>query len=838
MLNADPEMKKCIVAESPEGLINLLLDIDLSTEEIRSCPYYTALDGKSYMIRVNEIPNEPTIREQIQISIARKKSLAYGDLSRFHGVPSGEVGHGLVDKLAPHLKDLARPYSALLFWCKNEDFFTEVLDVLFKLRVKNIEAARLQVGNEIIHLIQASGITSPIVLSKFSCLNDVKLLYPIGVSLEFNKIWIEWGWQYNLSSYNILQPDDSKVLFVFGSGEKVLAKRPSFLRLLEFIKLKFESGTQTRPGEPRDFDEGEYDYILQLRPAWKTWGKKEIDDLRQQEREIRERINWLEGIDSIFDRQSTHRVLFYPFGSKEREPNFPRYFFRSHSLYQLRQFKFYYGDLGPLGEGVLVGSKNFIDNFEKQGLEIASRFYPRNGWVFETAFDWLAAANLRVLIPEGFNLFPYLEIDEGDTARIVEAFLKTVVRFDSVVNRHVRLDPKKVENILSHPRDYLFFIFPKGEALIQSAEKSALEGLVLHKSDFCDFDIKLANLGINFAKTDEERNAVNQNFRTTIVQNFASQYDVSIGILRSHLEDSFQEERKRLKEKIDGFIEFTDNTEKALAERREKIDQTIKDINIKESIVSGYKDYLETIIEGYTSLCQTDSPSIEDFGRQIDLVLKELNRDTDTIFSDNADRFTQKIKFLREVQERSGKTQENMKAMLEKKEASLKALNELKELDKLFSSEISSVHLDSLEIRDNIQTTWSIDHTFRALSDHLSVLEDHLSNITGKMYRGETYAVTHDEDDLVKEWLEYINGRVNDIKSMKAQIKNGNSTTLKNILQKSQGPVAQCFQDLENSVRLLNEWKVRHRRQRELYVSLSKHIATLRKQIKSLTYSI
>ncbi|MFH2044799.1 MAG: hypothetical protein ABIK92_06610 [Pseudomonadota bacterium] len=785
--------KACIATESPGLLINLLLNImpgKIST--VLSYPYYTNASQNVYMIKIQEIPHEAINDDSIDLHLKRLQScgnIIYADKSLFGNRQQGTIAD-LAKMLVPNQIEIERSYENLVFWCDGARIYNNVIDVLFSLTVKNLRVARLKFGNNERYLVRAQGISSPVILSKFGNMEGLTMFYK---PLVLSEIWIQWGWRYDFvdaSTYEILR-EKNETIFIFrnGSSEKIKSDSINYIPLIKYMNLKFDM-IQVHEAAPRDFN---YHIERELKLKKNTltdWARIEIEDLLQQEQEIRERIEWLKNMESVFTTQVSYKVMYYPFSPHKKDPIFPTYFFRKQHLRQLRQLMFYYGSVGSLGDGVMVTTCSFVEQSKLGRYNIDKKYYPRRGIVFETCKDWMAYSGLRVLIPEGFDLYPYLEVEEEDKTVIVNAFLETV---------GCTINSRKREDIRANPERYLYFIFPKQTNIISDWEKTDLEAIIIHEKEFRKFDIKIANMGIHFAMNEEDKNIANQIFNNHVTENIKEQFNSVITQLTQYLEDAFQYERRKFKKKIEEFNTYIENQDQNFKESKKAVNDSVGRIKKSEKIITSYEIYLSNFVESYTSKIQSSTKNIENFINEIKAFMQTLNNDIDAINRNNSEELNTKLSLLKEVKKNTSETIEEIIKLQDKRTKSNKSLQEIRDLENKFSDKYKEAKWNRLEIKDNLNKIWEIEKSFEGLKLEIDKISEHMQKIAESSYRSSVYSVSSNKHHEINVWVDGIISHMNEFKTM-ANNQTIVSHDLTKIINQFREPIDHITEDIKTSL--------------------------------------
>jgi len=829
LFSTDSDDTTYIGVERPELLINFLMNMGLDVPTIHSLPYYPNDSETLYAIKTEDLPNSPGRSQDISMTMKRIQSygaIGYVDQSMF-GHRSDKMT-SLVNCLVPTHSEEGRGYSELLLWCETAGVMEKVLDVLFTIRAEQIKAAQLKVGGSDIYLIHAMKIESPVVLARFADFDDAKVFYrPINVD-----IWMEWGWRYDFIDeklYKIFQPDSEETIFIFkdNSPEKIKTLHIHFKKLIEFMKLQFDIGTSIEKGDPRDFDYTIERDLKLKRNSLAHYAQEELEELLQQEHDIQEKIEWLRNMEGIFKSQVPQKIMFYPLSSDHKDPVFPRSFFRNHSLYQLRQFRYFYGNMLSLRDGILVADRQFIENPGKPGFNIARKYEPRDGMIFESCRDWASLTGLRVMVPARFDLYPYLEINKDDNKIIVQAFLDTIGR---------KIPEEEKDAIRANPEKYIYFIFPDQNKFYQDEEKADLEGLVLHEDEFRVFDIKIANLGIDFALKNEERDIANRNFTDSVVRNISAQFQSIVNSLSENIEIAFQKERLAFKEKIEAFIAFMKKNTDELKESRQKTKNAITEAESLEKIIVGYEGYLGKQLGEYTSLTKASSEDFMKFMSETRDFMTDLADDIDILVNKNMDGFAEKLGFLKDMNENAAEISEDVVTLQKKRDEGREVLEKLRDIDKQLAKEFNAVEWNSLNIIDDVTWLWSMDSAFRGMKEHMDLLEKHAGNYGDLSGRAHLYSSKPEHNyDYAEEWFNKVLSDLNRLRRILTAGASNGANNLGTIIKSLDAPVNKCIANIENALENIKQLDAASNDKKETSQAIKKQTEELKDGIKRIS---
>ena len=650
---------------------------------------------------------------------------------------------------------------------EGSEYFRQALNMLFSLKIRALRTFKMVRGNKKEYLILVGDNHTPVILAYFNQASWADAFYPVYGS-NFG-VWVQWGRRYDFEDpvhHRLFQDRENQTVLIRRDGEKIHipAGISDFTPLLKIIDLHFAPQSQTGVARPEAFKIPELEFTLELRPDRdRSLRRQEMERLQQRDREIRERIEWLRDIEAVYKENEQYRIMFYPFGEKRRDPVFPHFFFRNHSLRQLRRMKFYHGNIGSLGQGTLVVSRNFVQlESGGPGHEIFNRFYPREGLVFQHNPHWMKAANLRVLTPVGFDLFPYLDMDDTDRQAIVKAFIDTAVwgvgQIDiNGVGKKVFSASKLKEmgkKIRSRPEEYLYFILSPKPVSHGNGQKPRLEGLILHQNDFNDFDFRFQNLGIHFAVNDEERNVIHNSVENTIVANVLDSFDHSVERLHKSLDDAFSKERTCLKSKIDHFKKFIDEKETRIIKTRLTLTESIDRIKEKEEKIFSYGAYLQMSIEKFSRLMDKNKFEFGEFFRNVSSTAKSIGSGLKEIYTVRIKEIDDQIKSLEDFQKKAEKTEEAVNNLIDNWEQTSNVYKKLEDFREAFSKNVEAVQWQCIGLQENIEKMRLLEDACKGLHNIMDQLESHIVVMT-TVGRKTKLSTAVGENRAVWQWLSF-----------------------------------------------------------------------------------
>lgn len=738
-------------SRSAEIMLSYLLGLDLPIPQVQECPYSQDVAGITFAVKVEDLTRGDSTKEEALRIHATRYDPSVLTMNEDYGIfqRKGTVGE-ILRKLIPVQKDGARSFSSLMFICWGQERFREALDTLFRLGVETIRSFKVQHGSSELFLGFIPNLKTPTVLSKFVFSSGIRVFYPV-FSANYG-VWMEWGWKCDFSApifYRVFQRSESETVFVLKEGNKIAipAGISDFVPLLKFMELKYSIRSQTGQAEPREFKTPEFEYKLRLkRDSYRKYRKIELERLLQEEMEIREKIEWLRDIESVFQEETSYRAFFYPLSETVKDPIFPLEFIRHHSLSQLRKIKTFYGNLGTLSTGALVCGKDFIDRTPSAPFHISSRLYPRRGMVFQSNPHWMNKAGMRVMTPEGFDLFPYLEVDSDDRKAIVDTFLDNAVWGVT----HDRMGAMKAmsdsslrdlaEAVRQNPEKHIYFVFPRQDQHNPDWEDCPLEGAIIREEDFRDFDVKISNLGIHFAMDRSEREITEGEVHKTIVRNVTSRFDRCVSEIRDKVGESFQKERASIKEKIEAFDKDIEGKKEAVRTQGERIKELMDSAGKKEQLVVQYEKFLADVVSRYTSLVLRGAKDGGHFVSLIQIMLSEASKTFEAIVKESEQQTKDRLKAIEKTKTDVDEVAKKASDLLSKRAASFEAIEKLEDFQGKVLSEVKKENWNRLELRETIQDLWQIQTAFQGLESFLYQVENHVREAKGILRIEKTHA--------------------------------------------------------------------------------------------------
>jgi ABC-type transporter Mla subunit MlaD len=445
----------------------------------------------------------------------------------------------------------------------------------------------------------------------------------------------------------------------------------------------------------------------------------------------------------------------------------------------------------------------------------------------------MKAANLRVLTPAGFDLFPYLDMDDTDRQSIVAAFVDTAVWGvkqicpEGVGKKSLSKSELTAlrEKIKYSPEAYLYFILSPEPITHGRGKTPRLEGLVIHESEFNDFDFRFQNLGIHFAATDKEHNIAQADLEETIVANVMKSFDHSAKRLETSLEKAFNKERKRLKDRIEQFNEFVEDKKAIIAKTKKALNGSIAKIKEKENAINAYNEYLEKRVRELSKIMDQNRQGFYSFFNDVSEIAMSVSADLNKIFASHIERFEDKIKSLNVLHKKANETNKAVKKLLETKEQTSKAYNELKAFEKKFSAEIDQAQWQCLGLQDNIQKMWTLGDACRGLHEMMAQVERYILEMIAVEQKADVSMAAR-KSGVDWQWLYQEQLRMERLVSDSISL-DDNSQKIKNFLFSMENPVRKAIDEIENAVGELKVERQRSRDNRELYQSVNVHLRNL-----------
>ncbi|MDC1286785.1 hypothetical protein N8198_02750 [Gammaproteobacteria bacterium] len=718
-----------LACRSPEPLLWLLLDLGLESDQVRRVVLCRDPKNEFYILRLEELGLQRDLDAELQLRLRRFEPIFFAEPSLALEAES-ITGARVVDDLAPTVPVYSAPYSSLLFWCEGAGDFRFTLDVLFALGIRNIQAAKVHVADKIVFLVRAADIQSPTVLAKLGSREKVHIFYSAGTSVD---AWIEWGWSFGFPDHSytsLFLSELQQTVFLFENGDKTIVAPPEYFRLLRFMDLHFDGHARLhRIAKSGTFRHDEMEYSLRLTSnVWSESGKQELEDLLREQKEIQDRIDQLREIDGIFEGYKAERVLFFPYSKTHKDAGFPGHFFRNQSISEVRKLRYFYGNAGSLGDGLVVSSQAFAAGDFDHDHEIPRRAYPRDGMVFESCGDWAHLAGLRVLRPQGLDLFPYLEVDAQDRDKIVKALLERVIASDAN-NAVYRLGDAEQNDIREHPQDYLFFLHPGAGDNLEE-----LLGFVLHQDRFKKFEMKFANMAVFFARSDEEKELSTRSYSDSVVSHYQSQFDVGYDRLQKDLEKAFAGKRASVKQDIDSFLQDMKSRNEQLEKQTSSLDKIHKSITSKRNELDAYDQLLTRYRSKYRILGVKLSSQLDEFLQKTSTLVKMVGQDYQSMVSTGLKQVADEAGTLEKLHQQSLQLQERLSTLSKNKAVYDEGYTELLTVNSWLKENTAPLSRGNTET--HLEKTLPIDAAIERLSVSLRAIDAHLKLIEEPNPRG------------------------------------------------------------------------------------------------------
>lgn len=767
---------KLVCSRSPGILVQYLHEMGLTIPKLREFDLYRDTAGTSFALNLEDLAAAGFSDEKIETCAAK-----YGDnlqhMAEGSIFPNKGKMHEVTGKFVPSIKDGIRSYGQLMLLFKNRDVFEQALDTLFRLEVEHVRALKLRHGDIDEYLVWLRNLNSPTVLSRFLFSSGVRVFYPVIPGSNYG-VWVQWGWRFDIHDqliYRLFQNSETESVFVRSDGNRfVLGKGLSdFFPLIKFMELRYTPKCQTTVPELLSFDPPKLHYPLRLRRDTDRKNRKyEIDRLLQEEQEIRERIEWLRDIEEVFAKETTYRAYFYPLSLGSRDPVFPQAYLRRYPLHKLRQIQTFYGRIGSLGEGVLVCGTNFVqcraDRSPGDLFHISNHLYPRSGMIFQSNPHWMAKAGLRVMTPDGFDLFPYLEVDSDDHQALVEAFLEATVWGVLRSGTEARRDKsdehlKSLEDaIRNEPKKFIYLIYPKEPAKTHSWEDEdcPLEGSIISEESFRPFDVKTTNIGIHFSMDYKEREHFVNSIRETIVANVMERFDGSLKKMREALEARFQAERETVRQEIRELDNHVDESRKQIDNWRKSLEDGKKKVTSSEECLSRYNSFLESALSLYENIFVAQSKNVWESAQQLKAAVENAETFFKDISEDGKKTITQRIESFDEIEKEVKIVVSRTDDLLSRRNLAFKNVKTLENFTKKLSEKIASEKLGTLDLLENLKDHWKIEDAFAGLSTFLLHSSGVLEEARKLERRHQTLSASYAELPTVSRWFETTLGRL------------------------------------------------------------------------------
>jgi hypothetical protein len=748
-----------------------------------------------------------------------------------------------IEKLKPSPENKMARVSSVMAWIKSKVEFEKTVRFLCELSVDNIRSIKIEAG-ESGYLIWIPFIKTPAILVWFLNQSSPKsgstLYYPIYRSSY--DIWVEWGYSYGFadpSFYQLLLKDSRTNLLINRDGKKIefSKKINEFIPLIKFSKLSFNYSSQTNTAESRSFGPHEVEFTLKIiKETHRTAAEKQLEKLKQEEENIRREIEWIRSLNALYKDLEIQYVYFYPLGSDvnygyQKDPVFPEIFFRRHSLAQLNRLCFFYGNLGSLGEGVMVANKYIAMHDSGGRFELSNLVKPRRGLIFQSNPIWLEKTGLRIFSPAGYDVFPYLiDIDPTDIHKIIDAFINSAVwgiqtNAEGVRQRTVSENElkKKAEDITRHPERHIYFLYPKMAATHPEYETEDLECIILEEGQFIDFKVKFQNLGFFFALAESQKKLMDQYGLNAVDENFQNQIKNCQAEMDKAVELSFQSHRALLKKKMDDFDAFIDaksletsDMEKALKESQTRIDQ-------KEILKKVYEQYLDRRIDDFRNIDKS-AGSVKAFITEVHVFFSHMAEDLNNLISNGKEGYEKQISKFEELKSKVDNANTALEEFIKKKNQLTQSLKEIEVIQGEVHQQYSKIDWKRLQVAEPLKRLWGLQEGLLDLTARITGYVDKLKQMDPP--------IQIPQYDQVADWLSNLEKTIGSVREewiSRHDVAGQHETAEMSIIDPD--PVNNIFETIRQTMDELFQDYKKNRDKKKLYNETSAHLEMLRKLV-------
>jgi len=726
--------------KSTEKMIEFLLRANVDAHHLRQKEFHHDAAFAKCWISVADF-NLPKSKNDISVLSDQYPSgdiVEDSDVTAIQTMQKSRI-HNRIEKMKPEYAQSMGKVSSAMVKINTRTRFIEAIRFLCELSVENIRSLKIDEGDRETYLIWIPFIKTPACLTWFLSQpgeTESTVFYPIYRSSY--DIWVEWGFRFNFSDqrfYQILFSDAQANLLIHRNGNrtKLLKNINEFVPVIKFCKLSFSNRSQTNTAEARDFQPHEMEFTLKLiKETHRTTAEKKLEKLTQKEENIRREIEWLRSLNALYKDLNIQYMYFYPLGLDgtgryHKDPVFPEVFFSRHSLSQLQRLCFFYGEMGSLGEGVMLSSKYVAHNDAVSRLNLSNSVKPRKGMIFQSNPVWLEKAGLKIFSPVGFNVFPYLiDIDPSDIKKIVVALIDAYVWGVRQNAKGVREQTaseeelkKKADEIRANPLKFIYFLYPKMDLAHSDDETEELECLALNQTQFMNFNIKFQNLGLYFSLPRTQQQQIDQYGVNALDLNFSNQVKQCQERLDHSVEHSFQKHRTSLHEKISEFDEFMDVKSSQIDEMQTSLKDSQVRIDKKEELKKVYEAYLDRRIDGFRKM-ESSRDNIESFIRNTQKFFSEMFRDLNNIILNGLEDYDAQIKKLKELEGKVQEANEEVESFNSKRLQLSDAVNTIEEMENSLRQAFSGIDWKKLDADEPIKKLWALQKSLAKLMDLLS----------------------------------------------------------------------------------------------------------------------
>jgi hypothetical protein len=388
--------------------------------------------------------------------------------------------------------------------------------------------------------------------------------------------------------------------------------------------------------------------------------------------------------------------------------------------------------------------------------------------IFQSNPHWMAKAGLRVMTPDGFDLFPYLEVDSNDHQALVEAFLEAsvwgVLRNKLGARRDKPDEHWKslADSIRKDPQKFIYLIYPKDPVKIPNweDENCPLEGLIIAEDSFRPFDAKTTNIGIHFSMDQQEREDFGNSIRETIVANVLERFDGSLQKMREALEARFHEERATVRLEISQLDSHVEETRKRIDDWRRDLEDGKKKVTSREECLNRYNSFLESVLSLYENIFITQSKNVWESAQQLRAAFENAETLYKNISEDGKKAIAGCIESLDKIEEEIKTVVKRATDLLSRRDLAFNNIKALEKFTKKLSGKIASRKYLALDLSENLNDHWKINDAFAGLNTFLLHALGVVEEAQKLERRHRTLGASYKEPETVSRWFEKTLGRL------------------------------------------------------------------------------
>lgn len=833
----------------PETMIDFLLRANVEIHALRQKEFYHNETYSKCWIRLDDfhLPND---KESIAVFTDQHPDGVFevtdNDVSAIQKMKKDRI-RDQIEKLRPSPESKMARISSVMAWIKSKVEFEKTVTFLCELSADNIRSIKIEAG-ESGYLIWIPFIKTPAILVWFLNQSSPKsgstLYYPIYRSSY--DIWVEWGYSYGFADpafYQLLLKDSRTNLLINRDGKKIEFSKNinEFIPIIKFSKLSFNYSSQTNTAESRSFGPHEVEFTLKIiKEAHRTGAEKQLEKLKKEEENVRREIEWLRSLNALYKDLDIQYLYFYPLGPDvnslyQKDPVFPEIFFRRHSLLQLNRLCFFYGNLGSLGEGVMVANKYIARHDSGGRFELSNSVKPRKGMIFQSNPIWLEKTGLRIFSPAGYDIFPYLvDIDPTDIHKIIDALIDSAVWGIQTNAEGVRQRTAsekelktKAEDIRRQPERHIYFLYPKMAATHPEYETEDLECIILDESQFMDFNVKFQNLGLFFALAESQKKLMDQYGLNAVDENFQNQIKNCQTEMDNAVELSFQAHRALLKKKIDDFDAFIDAKTSEISEMEKALNESQARIDQKEVLKKAYEQYLDSRIDDFRNI-EKSASSVDLFITKIHAFFLHMTIDLNNFIANGTEGYEKQIKKFEELKSKVSKANAALEEFIEKKNQLAQSLKEIEVIQRKVHQQYSEIDWQRIQVAEPLKSLWGLREGLLDLTAKITGYADKLK----QKYDQMDPPIQIPQYDQVADWLSELEKTISSVRNewiSRYDAAGRYATAEPSIIDPD--PVNNIFETIRQTMdELLQDYK-KHRDKKQLYNETSTHLEMLRKLV-------